>query len=290
MPKEFSLASDVGNIAFKVWNEDLADRVLALHGWLDNLATFEPLAAKLTHMRIHGCDLPGHGLSDHLVQGPPYHIIDSAYDIHAILDALKWDDAHIIGHSMGAGIAMVYAAADPASIKSLVLLEGLGPLSSPPEECVDRLQTHMRQRRRLKGKRMPVYENEIQGIAARVAAAEISETAARLISQRGLKKVDGGFTWRTDARLRTRSPQAFSEEQVCAYIRNISCPVLFIRARQGFPFGDAILEGRMRCFQNLEYYELDGNHHVHIDRADEVASIIEGFYGKLLRSTTASVI
>ena len=35
-------------------------RVLALHGWLDNAASFVPLAAQLPGLELVAIDLPGH--------------------------------------------------------------------------------------------------------------------------------------------------------------------------------------------------------------------------------------
>ena len=40
-------------------------RVLALHGWLDNAASFLPLAARLPALDLVMLDLPGHGRSGH---------------------------------------------------------------------------------------------------------------------------------------------------------------------------------------------------------------------------------
>ena len=54
-------------------------RWLLLHGWLDNAATFEPLARLMDDCVIVAVDLTGHGKSDHAAGGS-YHLVDYAAD------------------------------------------------------------------------------------------------------------------------------------------------------------------------------------------------------------------
>ena len=50
--------------------------VIALHGWLDNAATFARLAPKLPGLRIIAVDLAGHGHSEHRPSGAGYALWD----------------------------------------------------------------------------------------------------------------------------------------------------------------------------------------------------------------------
>ena len=88
--------------------------VLVRHGWLDNAASFEFLAPLLEGCRVVAVDQRGHGLSDNLNR--PYHIWDGVPDVIGILDALEWDQAILLGHSMGAAVSSLVASAFPDRI------------------------------------------------------------------------------------------------------------------------------------------------------------------------------
>jgi pyruvate dehydrogenase E2 component (dihydrolipoamide acetyltransferase) len=99
--------------------------VVLLHGfggdkdnWLFNL---EPLAQGRV---VHALDLPGHGESakqvgDGSVEG-------LAATVVGFLDALGLESADLVGHSLGATVAMAVAVAAPARVRSLALLAPAG--------------------------------------------------------------------------------------------------------------------------------------------------------------------
>lgn len=112
--------------------------VIALHGWLDNGASFLPLAPHLAECHLVCIDLPGHGHSDH--KPTPYVFVDWLDDLHQIAQAAGWQRFILLGHSLGALIASAYAGVFPEQIVRLILLEGLGPLSQPDEEVPAQLR------------------------------------------------------------------------------------------------------------------------------------------------------
>ena len=114
-------------------------RVLALHGWLDNAASFVPLAPHLASLQLVAIDLPGHGHSAHLPAGASYTTAAAICHVLDVADALGWDRFSLLGHSMGAGIASLTASVSDR-VERLVAIEALGGLRGPEEETAHRLR------------------------------------------------------------------------------------------------------------------------------------------------------
>jgi pimeloyl-ACP methyl ester carboxylesterase len=56
---------------------------------------------------------------------PAYTGLDMLADMLAVMDAVGWTDAHLMGGSMGAGLAQALAALHPDRVRSLTSLSGL---------------------------------------------------------------------------------------------------------------------------------------------------------------------
>jgi pimeloyl-ACP methyl ester carboxylesterase len=55
----------------------------------------------------------------------PYSLADLVADVEAVLDALGWVDAHLVGHSLGASVAIGTALRRPDRVRALVSISGL---------------------------------------------------------------------------------------------------------------------------------------------------------------------
>ncbi|GBQ71279.1 branched-chain alpha-keto acid dehydrogenase subunit E2 [Ameyamaea chiangmaiensis NBRC 103196] len=89
-----------------------------LNGWL---FTQPPLAVE---RRAISFDLPGHGGSDKTVEDGSKEAL--AKVALGVLDALGVDKAHLVGHSLGGGVAIAAAAAAPERVASLSLIAPAG--------------------------------------------------------------------------------------------------------------------------------------------------------------------
>ena len=216
----------------RVWGDPALPRLLALHGWLDNAASFDRLAPLLCeHFHIVAIDLPGHGHSDHRPAGAWYHYVDYLGDVLAAADALHWPTFGLLGHSLGGAVASALAAACPERIERLFLVEALGPISSEADQSLVQLRRALHQRETFNTKALRVFATEAEAAEVRAHAGGLSSDAAHILVTRGLKRVPGGFSWSSDSRLTLASPQRYTEAQIHIMLCGIRAPVHLVLAQ-----------------------------------------------------------
>lgn len=267
-----------GDIAALFWPGQ-GVTVVALHGWLDNAMSFAPLAEHMQQPLL-ALDLPGHGYSAHRPAGHSTHYIDYVRDLKLVLDEAGVDRIILLGHSMGAGIAGLFAATFPERIEKLVLIEGLGPPTTPGAEAPAMLRKAIDGMRAVEDKTKPVYADIEQAVQARTKGfGGLDEASSRLLCERGLEPVDGGVTWRSDPRLRVASSLRLTEEQVEGFLRAIPAPTLLVIGEQGMG-GGGMFDHRLSWVKDMDLVRLPGRHHLHMENAADVAPVLHTFIEK----------
>ena len=116
--------TSVGRLRYARRGED-GPVLILIHGFggdLDNwLFNIDALAERA---RVFALDLPGHGQSTKQLADPTLAGLATA--LLAFMDALEIDDAHLVGHSMGAAVAARLASDTPGRIQSLTLISAAG--------------------------------------------------------------------------------------------------------------------------------------------------------------------
>ena len=274
-PTERRIALPHLALAVQVWGDDSAPPLLALHGWLDNAGSYALLAPRLTERyKVIALDLPGHGHSDHLASGASYYYLDYVRAVLDAADVLQLDRYALLGHSMGAGIAALVAAATPQRIERLCLIEGLGPLGDDGTQTLKRfreaLTPHVGNRKPLR-----VFRDVEQAVSARVMASGLAAELARPIVTRGLIETEGGWRWRSDPRLMQTSAVRQAESQIHAILRGIEAPSALLLAEPATPYlPSAPMQARAHCVPNIVVSYLAGGHHLHLEQPAAVADWI----------------
>jgi pimeloyl-ACP methyl ester carboxylesterase len=256
-----------------------APKLLALHGWLDNAASFLPLLPYLRDFEVVALDLPGHAGSDHRAPGYDYMLVDWIHDVLDALDSLEWTRTALLGHSMGGAIATMVAVAAPERIERLALVEALGPLNGDPAEAGTRLRKAVAARRALRpGRPAKLIADIEQAVDARLAVSQMSREAARLIVARNLRAVDGGWAWRSDPRLTLPSHLRVEEASIRAWLRALEVPT-FVLCADPAPayFGPELRDARVAQVRDVRFAELSGGHHLHMEQPEAVAGILLPF-------------
>jgi len=248
--------------------------VIALHGWLDNANSFARLAPRLEGLRIVALDLAGHGHSDHRPPGAGYSLPDYVHDVLQVAEQLGWQRFSLLGHSLGAIVSVILAAALPERVTRLALIDGLVPPTAEAEGAPERLGIALQAQLALPGKRKPVYADQDRAIEARMkGVVAVSREAAELLAQRGLMPVPGGYTWRSDSRLTLHSPLRLTQAQALAFVADIRCPTQLVVAEGG------MLAQRSDLLAQLPFgvATLAGGHHLHLNDEEGARSVADCF-------------
>ncbi|MGS0680082.1 alpha/beta fold hydrolase [Shewanella sp. 125m-7] len=275
-------------LAGRLWGAPGKPVILALHGWLDNANSFEPLSHYLTDYQLLAIDWPGHGGSGHRPGSYPLHWIDYLYDLDAVLDALPCElQPHaILGHSLGGIIASAYAASFPDKVANLVLVEALAPLYEKESKSKSRLQNSFSDHRRYlaaKAKPVSIYRDLSVAVNARHKLTALALQWCELLTQRNMQNLDSGVCWRSDPRLKLASPLRMTFSQVDALMQAHKVNTLFISGNRGFSQLREAIPMASRWFEQLQTVELEGDHHLHMGSAEKVSGVITAFLNRELK-------
>jgi len=258
-------------LSAQVWGDEQAQPLLALHGWLDNAWSYARLAPLLAERwQVIALELPGHGHSDHLPPGMQYHLVDYVRAVLGAIDALGLTRCHLMGHSLGAGIGSMVAAAKPERIDRLLLIEGLGPIADDGHHTLRQFRDAMASE--ATGRSLRSFPSIDMAISARTMASGLPADQARPIVERGLHKSEHGWYWRSDARVNRPSSIRLTEEQVRAILRGIEAPTALLLARPDTPYlPSARMEARAACVADIAVTHMDGGHHLQLEHPEAVA-------------------
>ena len=255
--------------------------LLLLHGWQDNAATFASLWPLLTkHYDVIALDWPGHGKSDHKSADNYYHFVDYIDDLHQVITQLKYEKVHIVGHSLGAIVAGCYAAVFPEYVDKIVLIEGLSPLTEPPQMTAERLrmgiasrQRYRQQQLRLKKRSMATFA---EALTLRAAVNRLPASLLEAVVTRATIERDGRWYWRHDPRLRCDSLYRMAQQQAQVLLSSIQAPVLSIIGDHGYA---SLHNSDSRGWDINDFTQVmvSGGHHCHLQSSESVYRHIRTF-------------
>lgn len=266
-----------------------------LHGYLDNAGSFDTLIPLLSsEFSYLAIDLPGHGLSSHYPDGCFYHINDMASILQEIRSMHNWQKVSLIGHSMGALVAFIFAAVFPDQVDFVCALDTFKPPNFDPQKSVFIASSRMKNLYLFNSKvKKSPPDYTYDGIKERVymgSLKSVNNDKVDILMKRGVKPSANDpdrFQFTRDIRFKFVNPLFIPKDIVMLYIERIKAAYLFIKsADRTYDEPTSVVEEALQQFRtanpHLEMVRVGGSHHVHFNEphlvADKIGKFIEKYY------------
>ena len=274
------------------WGDPAAPLLVMLHGWMDVGASFQFLVDALEgDWHVVAPDLRGFGRSEWQPQG--YWFWDYVADLDALLDVVSPDEpVRLVGHSLGANVAMHYAGSRPARVRALVALDGFGIPFETADVAPRKMQKWLDGLRDLPSFRPYASFAEVADRLQKTNPRLPRDKAEFLARHWASTLPEGGVALTSDPRHKTPFPTVYRMEEIFAVWHAITAPALWVAAAQSHiprwldaPSADAAggdgLDGVRKRLAHVPGARLvvvdDAGHMVHHDRPEAVARAIEPF-------------
>ena len=275
------------------WGQPAADRPLLvlLHGWMDVAASYQFLVDALpASYAAAAADWRGFGGTpvppgtDHFV------FADYLLDLDYLLEQLSPEQpVDLIGHSMGANIALQYAGLRPQRIRKLVNLEGFGLPATQPEQAPQRLIDWMDHVRKLRQGELQLRSYpDLASVARRLQKnnPRLPDDKALWLASHWAQQADDG-RWHIRAHPAHKAPgsQLYHADEAAAVLRRIPAPTLCITASDdslasfwGDRYTFADYQQRMQEIPDVRHAVVqDAGHMLHHDQPAALAPLIDAF-------------
>lgn len=263
------------------WGNQDRPLLVLVHGSRDHARSWDWVALFLrSRFHIVAPDLRGHGDSQWAIGGL-YAMVDYVLDLAQLLDAVDQFPVYLIGHSLGAAVALQYAGIYPDRVGKLIAIEGLGP---PPEMIRraapwERMRNWIAQMQQLAGRFPRRYRTVEEAIERmREANPHLTSEQARHLTIHGVaRNEDGTYTWKFDNYVRALSPYSFNMQEAADVWAQITCPVLLVRGNESWAAHPQI-DARAGAFKNARLVTVEGaGHWVHHDKLEEFLQLAGEF-------------
>ncbi|XP_017064643.1 probable serine hydrolase [Drosophila eugracilis] len=292
--KEVRIPAPWGHISGRWYGNRTERPILAIHGWLDNLGTFDRLIPLLPdYIGVLCIDLPGHGRSSRLQPGMHYNAHDYVLIIPRVMKEYGWSKVSLMGHSLGGIISFIYTSLAPHTVDMVISLDILVPNLMAPKRGVDYIANSMEKHlveedRQTEGHlhEPPSYTlSQLTKVLAKGSFNSVApEFAQHLLHRQVLNSQlypdrfffsrDGRVKYYTLAQLETGLAETMAK-------RIGRKPYLIIKGGSSRFLGASSQNPMAIIRQNnphFEFYEIEGGtHHVHLHNAEGCARYIVPF-------------
>ena len=210
--------------------------ILCVHGLTANCCCWDLIASTLVpENNIFAMDLRGRGLSDKPASG--YSLQHHIRDIVCLLDDLKQERIVLMGHSLGAFIALSFAAKYPERTEKIILMDGGGQLT---QGQWDKVTLAIKPSLDRLGQVFPSFEAYVANMKLAPFLQPWSQALEDYFRYEA-ELVEGGVRSRINPANILEEAQNIQQETPSKYYSKVTCPVLILRATDGILSNDDLV-------------------------------------------------
>ena len=258
-------------LQFWDWGTEGKPAMILVHGGLDHARSWDWVARALRgDFHVYALDLRGHGNSA-WAPGALYSAAEHLLDLSALADIVGAFPVCIIGHSLGAVVALLYSGVYPDRVKKIVAIEGMGlPLQAAQRPASERLREWIERTREAESRTSHSYPN-LAAAVARMKEANpfLSDEVAEHLTLHGTNwNADGSIIWKFDNYARLFPPYGANLEDAPEIFARIACPALLFWGRGSFA-RDPELTGEAAAIRDHRVVRVEkAGHWLHHDQLE----------------------
>jgi pimeloyl-ACP methyl ester carboxylesterase len=268
--QEASITVNGLGLHYLEWGDARSLPVVLLHGTRGHAHLWEAVATRLaSRFRVLALDLRGHG--DSARPAPPaYHINDYANDVRAVVSALDLSPFVLVGHSMGAQVAMLLAGTGGLPLGGLAILDI--EADPPPYQA-----EHVSAAGAKPARSFATLEEAIAA-EARVFAGVSAERARELAGFNVRPLPGGGFEAKNDR----EAMRQYEQVNLLPMLAHIACPILLLRGSESTVTRHEAAEAMQRAMPRGRLLEIPGaGHQLIVEQPVAAARALLGWLDEL---------